>query len=453
MFKSIVTLILSLTVAPPLFANNHIPDNPQQPNSTHTTLITEVTAKGQKISAVALEYEDTLLSGDELQHSYQVEVFLDGKSQGSRQILNGYSQDIAAVSHQAKSGKFVILELNKDDKNADLYSLRTENSEPMLFRAKNENNELINKKVVQSNRVPELYQDRLEYVIKQTGFIKLSNGKTIDAHDIHITARANNLKNLVIEHFRADEVQLGNPQNTLHYQLYKPQQSAVQKTFPLTIFLHGSGQLGNDNLAHLLSSKGAISTLNYEEGFVLAPQYRTVFDPFDDVNKGQRGGIHWQTENRRQLLLAMIDKTLQENPEIDRNRIYLIGLSRGAEGGLYLLLDRPDFFAGALLMSGREAHSLEWLDGNANKDNLASLSQTPIWFFHSKEDKVSPVNGSRINYQILHEQLKNPHVKYTEFSFNQVGDNGILNNNPHNTWDAVFNSPEAHAWLLQQIKH
>lgn len=426
------------------------PDTPQPPTSIHATLLTDITATGQKISAVALEYEDNIFSGDALQTLYQIEVFLDGKSQGKRQILRAYSTNSIAPSPTPKIGKYLILELNPQDKNADLYSLKRENDTPMLFRAKNENNVLITQKIVQSNRVPEYYAERLQYQIEQTGLIKLSNGKTIEPNTIYVRSEPQYLNNNLLDRFQTDQVQLDNPENTLHYRLYKPQLNTPQATYPLTIFLHGSGQLGKDNLAQLLSSKGAISTLKYEEGFILAPQYRTVFDPFDDVHQGQQGGIHWQTENRRKLLLTMIDKTLQENPAINRHRIYLIGLSRGAEGGLYLLLDRPHFFAGALLMSGREAYSIEWLDGNANKDNLAALSDTPIWFFHSKEDKISPVNGSRINYQILHQQLKNPYVKYTEFSFNQSGDNGILNNNPHNTWDAVFNSPEANLWLLQQ---
>ncbi len=121
--------------------------------------------------------------------------------------------------------------------------------------------------------------------------------------------------------------------------------------------------------------------------------------------KGQKGGIHWQTDNRRQLVLKMIDQTIQENPQIDTNRIYLVGLSRGAEGAMSLLLDRRSFFAGALLMSGREAGTIEWINGKATKALLTSIKDVPIWFFHSKEDKVSPVEGTRKNYTILHDQL------------------------------------------------
>ena len=58
--------------------------------------------------------------------------------------------------------------------------------------------------------------------------------------------------------------------------------------------------------------------------------------------------------------------------------------------------------------------------------------------------------GSRINVKILTEELQAPNVKYTEFTMENIGDNGIVNNNAHNTWDAVFNSPEVMQWLVQQ---
>lgn len=226
----------------------------------------------------------------------------------------------------------------------------------------------------------------------------------------------------------------------------------TNQRYPLTIFLHGSGQLGSDNIAQLLSSKGAIATLQHEQGFVLAPQYASVFDPFDDVKQGQTGGIHWQTENRLQLVLNMIDQTTRQHPTIDKNRIYLIGLSRGAEGALKLLQMRPHYFAGALLLSGREANTLEWIDGQATHASLAPIKHVPMWFFHSREDKISPVEGTRTNVKILR-QLNAPAVRYTEFSTTQSGDNSILTNNPHNTWESVFDSPEAIQWLLKQKRN
>ncbi|EIJ70912.1 alpha/beta hydrolase-fold protein [Pasteurella bettyae] len=424
-------------------------DMPQAPLKVNATLLAEVTAQGQKVNAVALEYEDNVLSGSDLRQIYQISTALDNKEKESRSVLNAYVNDAAEITSTPKAGRFVIIELDTQDKNADLYSVKTENDKPMQFRAKDKDGKVINIEKTQNIKVPEYYQDRLVYQIAQTGYLKLTNGKTLDKSQVTQHATKDHVKTSFIDDFKAQKVFLHDHNNILNYRVYIPKLKQSKK-YPLTIFLHGSGQVGTDNMAHIVANKGAISTLQYEPGFVLAPQYGSVFDPFDDVNKGHKGGIHWQTDNRQELVLKMIDDTLKANAQIDRHRIYLVGLSRGAEGALQLLLKRPQFFAGAILASGREAYTIEWMNGNANKTNLAAIKDVPIWFFHSKEDKVSPVQGSRINYQILTQELQASHMKYTEFTMQSAGDNGIVNASAHNTWDAVFNSPEVMKWLLNQ---
>lgn len=449
MFRKILFIILILIISINIPATVFFPDEVKENNILNSKLITTITAQGQKVQAIALEYEDDILSGNELESLYNVQVFLDGKNIGERHILSAYSMDKPEISPNAKTGKYIIILLDLKDKNANLYEIIQKNKQPIVIHYKDKQQKIIEKEIVQSNKIPKFYNNRLQYKVTQSGLLKLENGKTLSPIEISISAEKSNIINPLIDDFKPNEIFLENENNKLSYQLYIPKVK-TQNLYPLTIFLHGSGQVGKDSIAQLLSSKGAISTLNYEQGFVLAPQYNSVFDPFDNPAQGKKGGIHWQTENRRRLLLKMIDDTLTRYPQINHNRIYIIGLSRGAEGGLYLLLDRPNFFAGALLMSGREAYTIEYVNGNATVENMRNLSHTPIWFFHSKEDKISPVEGSRINYRILKEQLNNPLVKYTELSFNKKGDNGILNNNPHNTWDLVFNSPKAMLWLLKQ---
>lgn len=425
-------------------------DEPQKVfHPINVVLLSEITALGQKITAVSLEYESNILSGSDLTQLYDVKTSLDNSQAQNRTIIKAYTNNAPSISSHANSGRFVIIELSKYDKNANAYEIITENKDPIQFREKNLSGEIVSVEKVQATKKPEFYNDRLTYLIEQKGYLKLTNGKTLDSLIITQNASQDKIKTKYIDDFVPKSIYLNSFDNKLNYRLYEP---VIQKgtKYPLTIFLHGSGQVGNDNIAHILSSKGAIATLEYETGFVLAPQYNTVFDPFDSRENNQRGGIHWQTNNRINLVMEMLQTTLNQYKNIDQNRIYIVGLSRGAEGALNLLLKNPNMFAGALLMSGREAYTVEWIDGNATKENLANIKNIPIWFFHSKEDKVSPVKGSRINYHILHDQLKAPYVKYTEFSMQKAGDNGIQNNSAHNTWDAVFNSPEVINWLLSQ---
>ncbi|MDO4430051.1 MAG: alpha/beta hydrolase-fold protein [Lonepinella koalarum] len=443
--KKTFSLLGGLFFSAFLYASDEVTLN----SSVNVTLLAEITAQGQKINGVALEYPDNVLSGSDLRQLYQVKTALDSAEKESRSVLKAYVNNEPKVTALPQAGKFVIIELDTADKNAATYSVKDANKAPMKFKSKDENGNIVETEKVQAVKIPEFFANRLSYSVEQKGLLKLTNGTTLGKAEWTQTAEPDKIKTPYFDDFVAKQVSLDKLENKLNYRLYSPLQKNGEK-YPLVIFLHGSGQVGSDNLAHLLSSKGAIATLPYSPSFVLAPQYDQVFDPFDNAAKGQKGGIHWQTENRTNLVLKMIDETLKANPQIDTTRIYINGLSRGAEGGLNLLLARPTFFAGALLMSGREAYTNEWVDGNANKDNLSAIKNVPIWFFHSKEDKVSPVKGSRINYRILKEELNAPNVKYTEFTFEQAGDNGIVNNNPHNTWDAVYNSPEVIGWLLQQ---
>ncbi|BFU61128.1 MULTISPECIES: phospholipase [Rodentibacter] len=445
MFKRIFIAMSLFFITPSILAQDDIP---KSAGAIKTTLLAEVTPSGQKVTAVALEYENRVLASSDLRSTYKVFTQLEEKEKIPRTIIRAYVNDLPERSVQAKVGKFVILELDDRDSNARLYSLELGNQQPMKFQAKDKSGHIIEIEKVQGIKIPQYYGSKLTYQIEQIGYIKLSSGKTIERNEIIQSAEKTNVKTLFIDDF-SEQIATLDGKNSLKYRFYRPS-SIEHKKYPLTIFLHGSGQVGTDNIAHIVSNKGAISTLQYEQGFVLAPQYSTVFDPFDDKEKGQKGGIHWQTQNRINLVLKMIDDIIADNPAIDKDRIYLVGLSRGAEGVLNLLLKRPHFFAGAVLASGREAYTIEWVDGNADKNNLSPIKDMPLWFFHSKEDKVSPVKGSRINYQILVNELGAKNVRYTEFSTEKEGDNGILNNNAHNTWDAVFNSSEVMKWLLQQ---
>lgn len=77
-------------------------------------------------------------------------------------------------------------------------------------------------------------------------------------------------------------------------------------------------------------------------------------------------------------------------------------------------------------MSGREAGTMEWIDGQATAEKLASLKHTPFGFSTIRKT-VYHVAGSRINYKLLSEDVGSTVVRYTEFTVTQpkalAGDN------------------------------
>ena len=71
---------------------------------------------------------------------------------------------------------------------------------------------------------------------------------------------------------------------------------------------------------------------------------------------------------------------------IDRDRIYLTGLSRGARGAIEFLANNPRTFAGALLAAARAE--------NDDVSEVAKFARVPIWFTHAADDPVVPYQGS-----------------------------------------------------------
>lgn len=175
---------------------------------------------------------------------------------------------------------------------------------------------------------------------------------------------------------------------TIPYRLFTPEKLNDDK-LPLVIALHGAGERGNDNQKQIEFHGLAtiwVDSLNQKEHpcFVVAPQ----------CPEEQRWvNIDWSSEkydfkntpisNELATVVDLIDSLIQKHP-IDEARIYITGLSMGGFGSWYLLMNNPNRFAAAIIMSG------------ATDPQMASeIKNIPIWNFHGDLDKAVPVEGSR----------------------------------------------------------
>ena len=168
-FKKSLLILSFLVIQLAAYAQDDLPETAKTINAS---LLAEITAQGQKVSAVALEYEGNLLSGSDLRKAYQIFTALEGKEQTPRTILRSYVNDKPETSAQYKAGKFVIIELDAQDKNADLYSLKTENDQPMKFKGKDKDGNIVEIEKKQATKVPQYYGEKLVYQINQTGYLK-----------------------------------------------------------------------------------------------------------------------------------------------------------------------------------------------------------------------------------------------------------------------------------------
>jgi predicted peptidase len=200
----------------------------------------------------------------------------------------------------------------------------------------------------------------------------------------------------------------------LYYRLWLPA-AEVPAPWPLILFLHGSGERGDD-LA-FVEREGLPRRL--VEGYTLpalvaAPQCPTDSD--------------WELQT--DALLALLDHLHARYP-VDAGRVYLTGLSMGGRGTWLLALLHPERFAAAVPICGRRPGPLR------PNEIPPALARLPIWAFHGARDTVVPVSETETIVAGLH----------------MVGSDARCTIYPdlgHDSWTAAYAEPELERWLFAQ---
>lgn len=203
----------------------------------------------------------------------------------------------------------------------------------------------------------------------------------------------------------------------LPYLVYLPDgfSEASGETWPVVIFLHGAGERGSDT--KLLSRQGLVRDV--EEGrefpFILvAPQC-----PVDCT---------W--DRSLDELDSLLEEILAKYP-VDKERIYLTGLSMGGFGTWHWASHQPQAFAALVPICGGAMP----LTGFPEK--VALLKDVPIWAFHGADDQVVHVRQTEELVEVL--QGLEASIRYTKYE--GVG---------HNSWNRAYSEPELFTWLLGQ---
>lgn len=201
----------------------------------------------------------------------------------------------------------------------------------------------------------------------------------------------------------------------LDYYLYFPQDYATspQKKFPILLFLHGGGESG-DTLG-ALKKNGPPKLIVQGKQFpflILAPQ-----------NPHQKKW--WNTRAVNQLL----DSVVAHN-RVDKQRIYLTGLSRGGGAAWEMAVQYPEKFAALAVVCGMAPLPYAaWID----KD-------MPIWVFHGEEDKSIPISESEKMVERLNEMGHD--IQFTRYP--GVG---------HDSWVKAYATEELYEWFEQQKRN
>jgi len=127
----------------------------------------------------------------------------------------------------------------------------------------------------------------------------------------------------------------------LPYRFLLPANYAPHDTkYPLVVYLHGSGERGDDTESHL---KNGVQTLAKWPVIAVAPQC-----PKTDT----WGGSWYGGESAGQRALVALTQELSGRRSVDPRRVYGVGFSMGAIGLWDILTRQPALFAASVLIAG-----------------------------------------------------------------------------------------------------
>lgn len=215
----------------------------------------------------------------------------------------------------------------------------------------------------------------------------------------------------------------------LNYRLLTPDYDTISK-YPLVIFLHGSGERGNDNEAQLkwgVSNFATDRAMSLHPAFVLAPQCpkNERWSNYDRKDTNRDLSLNPEPGKQMELLIELIHEFTEKHP-VDKNRIYITGLSMGGYGTYDAIQRYPDLFAAAVPVCGA---------GDSSKAN--SIAHIPIWIFHGALDTaVNPLYSLNMVNALI-DAGSNP--GFTQYP--QVG---------HFSWLKAYSDPNMMSWLFRQ---
>jgi predicted peptidase len=220
--------------------------------------------------------------------------------------------------------------------------------------------------------------------------------------------------------------------DTLPLRIMYPKDFDASKKYPLVLFLHGRGESGNNNESQLIH--GSSLFINNREKFpavVVFPQCaKDSYWANVDIKTDENGKRHFffrkggKPTKAMRLLTAYVQE-LKQNENIDKERMYVAGLSMGGMGTYELLRREPKTFAAAFAICG----------GDNVKNVKKYTKRTPLWIFHGgKDDVVIPKYSIDIVQEL---EKRGAQPKFTFFP-----------DANHNSWDPAFSEPGLLDWLF-----
>jgi len=198
-----------------------------------------------------------------------------------------------------------------------------------------------------------------------------------------------------------------------NYLLFLPEDYGQKKQrWPLIMFLHGAGERGDD--LKKVKVHGPPMIVENKKDF-----------PFIVVSPQCPTGDWWT--DKVEVLINLLDDIVARY-KVDKERIYLTGLSMGGYGTWSLASAHPERFA-----------AIAPICGGGKRFMAMRLKDIPVWVFHGAKDKTVPLKESEEMVNAIRNRGGN--AKFT-----------IYPDAGHNSWTETYNNQKLYDWFLEQSK-
>jgi predicted peptidase len=202
------------------------------------------------------------------------------------------------------------------------------------------------------------------------------------------------------------------PGKSRNYAYYLPAGYDPLKAYPAVLFLHGSGERGNDGISQAQIGLGAAIA-----------QHPDDFPAIAVFPQAQRTWAA-DSEDAADALAALHDVMVIHR--IDTDRIVLTGLSMGGSGTWSIAAKSPERFSAIVPICGR-----------GQVASAATLKALPTWFVCGDDDRAETVRNGRDMIRAL--KSAGGDARLSEYL--AVG---------HNSWDRAYNDLVLLDWMLAQ---
>jgi predicted peptidase len=220
---------------------------------------------------------------------------------------------------------------------------------------------------------------------------------------------------------------------TFKYLVLPPAKVEADKKYPLVLFLHGAGERGSNPAKNLRMHFPAHMAKAEQRAkfpcYLVVPQCRNGAMWIDaHWSKRESSPLTNKPNDQLAMAIAVLEKSMKTLP-VDKQRVYLTGLSMGGFGSWELAMRRPELFA-----------ALAPVCGGGDERQAAKIKNIPIWTAHGDADGAVWVGRTR---QLVESVKKSGgNIKYTEYK--GVG---------HNSWTPFYTDKnEVVSWMFEQRK-